>query len=217
MKKPLLFAACAALFATSFVAKAATMITNMSESSDYWASISETGWRAQKFKTDASAATFTLDSVVLKIGNSMQGGNFFVKIYNTAGSEGVWLPDNSSVLGTLTGNADPFMGGDCTYTASGITLQASTNYWIVAGVSSGSGSYEWIGTNSTTTTGAWSITATNTTAESVNSGSNWTSLDGRPLMFAVNATAVPEPSGVLLLMAGGGVLAFVRRRQVRKA
>lgn len=219
MKKSLLCAACVALFASSFVAKADTKITNLTEPVGFTINVTSTAWLAQKFKTDASSATFTLDSVTLKLHNANNPvGNFFVKIYDTTGSEGAWLPNNSSVLGTLTGSSDPSTANTYTYTASGITLQANTNYWIVAGVSSGAGDYSWWDSDTTTTTGAWSITATNTDAWSMNGGVNWTNADGSPYMFSVNATAsVPEPSAVLLLMAGGGVLAFVRRRQERKA
>lgn len=224
MKKSLLFVVCASLFASSFVAKAGpvstTYISNLSQSPDNASPITATAWRAQKFKTDDSAATFTLDSVVLNFWTATDSsGNFFVKIYNSTGSEGAWLPNNSGVLGTLTGNANPSSIGQSTYTASEIiTLQSNTNYWIVAGVSSGTGNYAWGYISSTTTTGTWSITATNTDAWSSTSGASWINNNGTPYAFSVNATAaVPEPSGVLLLVAGGGVLAFVRRRQVRKA
>lgn len=220
MKKSLLLAVFAGLFAaSSFVAKAqTTYISNLAANWTASADITTSQWMAQKFKTDNSAASFTLNSVVLNLDDAVNtSGGFFVNIYNTTGSEGAWLP--SGVLGTvLAGSENPATAGNYTYTASGITLLADTNYWIVAKVSWGAGQYKWGYTTSETTTGSWSITASaNTRAYSLDSGSSWINGDGNPYIFAVNATAVPEPSMVLLLLVGGGVLAFIRRHQVRKA
>lgn len=184
--------------------------------------VDSSNWLAQLFQTDSSASSFTLNSVTLNLGNTGDtSGNFFVAIYSNAGGN---LPGGS--LATLTGNSNPSSAGQYTYTATGLTLNANTKYWVLAGVSSGSGSYSWIDSGGgdpadLAHTGNWSIFTFPTTTDSYsfNGGASWNPAYGSPYMFSASATAVPEPStyallGLGLVIAG---LVHLRRRAVSRA
>lgn len=184
--------------------------------------VDSSNWLAQLFQTDSSASSFTLNSFTLNLGGAADtSGNFFVALYSNTGSN---LPGSS--LGTLSGNANPSTAGQYTYVATGLTLDANTKYWVLAGVSSGNGSYSWIDSNGgypadMAHTGNWSIFTSPTTTDSysLNGGGSWNPAYGSPYMFSASATAVPEPStyallGLGLVIAG---IAHLRRRAVSRA
>jgi hypothetical protein len=85
-------------------------------------------------------ATMSLSTVEMFMFNSLGAGNFYVGLY---GDDGSGLPGAQIQL--LNGSTNPSTAGIYTYTGSAM-LTANTNYWIVAGVSSGPGSYTWGGT-----------------------------------------------------------------------
>jgi hypothetical protein len=102
------------------------------------AAITSGNYIAQPFRTTA-VGPFELSYVTLRMSAGSDGsGQFFVAIY--AGEQ---APAALAVNGLLSGSANPLTRGDYVYSASGLTLDPDTTYWIVAGVSSGAGSYRW--------------------------------------------------------------------------
>jgi hypothetical protein len=199
-------------------ARAEVVLSNLTETIDGADSVYRGTLRAQSFVTNDQA--WTLTSATLSLGSPTNtSGNLFVNLYSNATNS----PGSS--LGTLSGPDNPAAAGQYTYTSNGISLDPSTTYWLVAGVSSGSGFYGWRYTGPTTSTGVWSIPSINTYARSTDAGSTWGSSDGYPYLFSIEATAtapssVPEidPNSlgsVLALVLGS--LGLLERRRLKAA
>jgi hypothetical protein len=164
----------------------------------------------QSFETGTASNGYMLNSITLLMG-PWQGyaSNFSVSIYNdNNGQAGV-------LISALDGNSDPETAGQYVYTATGIFLNSTTPYWIVATCDRSPSSppfplvgYSWQVTSSTNFVSAdrWSVgSAVVNTPIPVGDNSP------RLLQFALNATQVPEPS----VFALGGLalgLARVARR-----
>ncbi len=143
---------------------------------------------------------------------------FTVMLYNN-NNAALYLPAN--ILATLNGSTDPSTTGFNTYTpSSNLILSPNTIYEIVltAGTTIADGAYEWsvAGLNSYSASGNW---AGGGVIAKSNNGSSW---GNQPLIFvnaqfAINASAIPEPSTVLLLLLGSGVLIYVQRTHKSKA
>ncbi len=173
---------------------------------------------AQSFTTDSSSAQFNLISVSLMFYQSVGTiGNFTVTVYgNDSGKPG-------SVLGTLSGNASPtatFAGQQETYTASGVTLNANTTYWVSWGFSSpNDDGATYIGTpmQDTSATGQWSLGVTRV---SFDFGSSWAGFAATefPAQISIQASAiaVPEP-GTYAAIAGAAALGLAAWRRRRPA
>ena len=199
-------------------ARAEVVLSNLTEDFDGADQVNGGSWRSVSFVTNAQA--WTLTSATLFLGSpSNTSGNLFVNVYSNATDR----PGSS--LGTLSGSDNPASAGQYTYTSNGISLDPSTTYWLVAGVSSGIGYYRWLYTHSSTSTGVWSIPSTNTYARSTDAGSTWGSANNYPYLFSIEATAtapssVPEidPNSlgsVLALVLGS--LGLLERRRLKAA
>jgi hypothetical protein len=209
----------AALACLVVPARAEVVLSNLTVTDTDSSDVSLSPWLAQSFVTNNQAWTLTSATLFLKAYNS--SGNLFVNLYSNATD----VPGSS--LGTLSGSDNPTSEGQYTYTSTGISLDPSTTYWLVAGVSSGDGSYGWVydNTGSITSTGAWSIPSTTTYAVSTDVGGSWGSYDGFPLLFSIEATAttpsaVPEidpnsVGSVLALVLGS--LGLLERRRLKAA
>ena len=163
------------------------------------------GGGSQSFQTGAASNGYSLNSITLLMGNWLgNASNFVVSIYN----------DNSGQFGTslatLNGNSDPETSGEYNYFASNLNLNPSTVYWIVANCESfSSGSFFPPGGY------AWQLTAspdyTSSDGWSINTAGNSPPLGNGFLQFAVNATAVPEPSTFAL---GGLCVGLIFSRNI---
>lgn len=172
---------------------------------------------AAGFTTGNTALAYQLNSVVISIFGSINNPapGFVVAIYtNNSGQPG-------SLLGTLSGSNSPSTAGEYTYTAAGITLSALTPYWVVVTgtftASDANTFYLWNTTQSSTytSTGGWTI-QTGTVPGSDDGGATWhEQQEGFTPVFAINASAVPEPATFALALIGGATLLarrFARRQ-----
>ena len=198
-------------------ARAEVVLSNLTETGSF-DSVSSSNWVASSFVTDNQA--WTLTSATLPFGPAANtSGNLFVDLYSNATNS----PGSS--LGTLSGSDNPASAGPYTYTSNGISLDPSTTYWLVAGVSSGNGAYTWGYSNTYASTGVWSMPSTNTYATSSNGGLSWSVQSLTPQRFSIEATAtapssVPEidPNSlgsVLALVLGS--LGLLERRRLKAA
>ena len=108
-------------------------------------------WVSSSFQTGNASSVYIISSVTLRFGRFTLG-SLFLKLYS--GSE-------SPTTEIMNFNV-PSIGGTNNYEftlTSPQLLTANTTYWLVAGVSSGSGRYFWAKTDSTVETGlpGWSI------------------------------------------------------------
>jgi len=216
MKKPTLYKqiALAAIACVLVVPtlRADTYVTNLADTTTSYFSMNSTGqpdWVASQFTTDASATSFTLSSVPIYIYDTVSPGSpFSVQVFsNVAGAPG-------SALGTLSGNSAPPIAGTYTYTATGISLNSSTSYWVVAELTGGS-TYRWASTTDAAT-GTWTIVPD--VLISSDSGTVWTAPLTSPgsMQYDVVAEAVPEPSTYAMLGLGiPAMLGAMRLRQRR--
>lgn len=209
----------AALACLVVPARAEVVLSNLNEIDFNSSLVRSSRWFAQSFVTNNNQA-WTLTSATLSFDSAQNfSGNLFVNLYSNATNS----PGNS--LGTLSGSDNPASAGQYTYTSNGISLDPSTTYWLVAGVSSGDGVYSWLYTESMASTGVWSIPSTNTYASTDDGANTWSLNDGEPFLFSIEATAtaplsVPEidPNGlgsVLALVLGS--LGLLERRQLKAA
>jgi hypothetical protein len=164
-------------------------------------------YTGSQFTTDASASSFTFNSVTIGINSVLTaGGDYAVNLYSDAAGK----PDVS--LGSLSGDT-PSAGGNYTYTSSGIALTALTPYWVVI-ESTGTGQYFQNMTASSSVSGGWGISTQ--VNYSPDSGTFWylAGTAGHRPQLSISATAVPEPSTYAML-AGLGALGLVLTRRRR--
>ncbi len=171
-------------------------------------------WIGQSFTVGGSSAT--LSSVVLSMAADntvIPSGNLFVSLYDATGAGS---RPGASLL-TLSGSANPATAGNYTYTGSYL-LTANTTYYIVAGVSSGTGAYEWAAHDS-------QDLGTIGYSDSFDGGVTWNSdntppgtvFTGETLNMQINGviTPVPEPAewGLVSCSALLGLVCIVERRR----
>jgi hypothetical protein len=199
-----------AMVSTSATAK--LVVDNLSEATSASA---PTSYRSGAFQTGSEAGGYTLESIIFKTSGSptTEHGNFVLQVRADNGGE----PGDLLADGVLSGNDDPFEAGNYTYTASGVTLDPSTLYWLSATVSTGSAYYYWDMTNSTNETvyeAGWSISE----LTAFGGPGNWSVFDNSRPQFGVSiATAsTPSPGPIALLSLGGLILLLTRpKKRVR--
>jgi hypothetical protein len=171
------------LFAFVSMAHGETLFYNLSQTGTGQGTLSNTYFKAQKFGTDGFM--YTLDSVTVRLRAHTQG-NLFVRIYDDAGD----LPNSavgsmkvSSVVGSTYENY-------ILKPQNTISLKELSNYWVVVGIDSGPGYYDWNYTVSNVGSG---VGFSSRWAYSTNAGATWVGIDGEPFMMEVSATrAAPE-------------------------
>jgi hypothetical protein len=192
-------------------------VSNLGQPSTGNAAVASDAWLAALFQTGTNSAGYVLNSIqLLMTAASGSPNGFSVSLYSFNVNSG---PENR--LGSLSGAANPSAGGLFTYTTSSLTLSPSSNYWVVltAATPVANGSYYWSGANSGvySSSGGWFL-----------SGGSFFSTDGLsshwsgsrtgpgPFQLAINATAIPEPSSLVLFGLGGMYLALVAKRRTRQ-
>lgn len=195
----------------------ADMVSNLDEPNQNAAAVGplggspEGGALAQMFSTPADGPGWTLDSLTLALGTTgTPPGSLTVQLYSDAsGTPG-------SLLGNLNG-PDPVPGGvygQYAYTpASTLLLAPNTSYFaLLTAETSPADFYTWRLTSSTAEVGdpGWTIADVSRYNPS---GTTW---EDRPVQkMMVAATAVPEPSSMLLTIAGISALLLGRRCRTR--
>ncbi len=191
------------------VSHGAVIFNNLDQTGLGQGTISNSYYKAQKFTTDSNNYTLNWAKIRLRSNTS---GALFAKIYN----------DNSNLPNTEVGSLTvPSIGSTyANYTCNpsgSITLSPNGTYWVVVGVSSGAGDYDWNYTDSNSGSGVGFSTRW---AYSTNAGSTWTGLDEEPFMMQVDASiseSIPTLNEwgmiilALLLLVSGYFL--IRRRQ----
>jgi hypothetical protein len=187
-------------------------MSNLGQPSAGSVAVGSDSWQAVLFQTGTNAAGYTLNSIQLAMTDaSGSPSGFTVMIYGNGN-----IPRGDSLggsLGTLSGSTDPAISGTYTYTDnSSLMLLPDTSYSIVltSGTAIATGAYEWsyAGTYSYNLSGGWGAGGGLFTSSD---GSSWSESTVGNLQYAVNVTAIPEPS-VFGLTALGGLL-FLRHRR----
>ena len=169
-------------------------------------------WRAASFVTGTDTGGYQLNSIQLKMSSSVGSpSGFAVRLYSASGV----LPGET--LGDLVG-LSPQTGGVYTYGTSSLSLSPATKYFIVltSETTLASGSFQWsVGISSEfSASNGWFTDGSY--LQSPN-GLNWSGYRPNPFQFAIDATAVPEPSTLALFCFSSltvGALLF-RRAKVK--
>ncbi len=187
-------------------AYAVTLVENLSQGNDSALGVAINPWQGASFTT--GSGSYNLNSATLLFQELVAGPNLFLRLYsNSSGTPGTLITSFTNptpITTTLTNN---------TFTlATPQALAANTTYWLVSGVSSGAGGYNWGYTSSFNQTGLPSWTIGDGYVASNNQGGSWDSFptDG-PYQFSLEGTtstpptSVPEPGSVVALLGLGGL------------
>jgi hypothetical protein len=206
------------LFAAQITqAQGTVYLSNLDQASAGSLAVGSDSWLAKMFYTGNNPGGYALDSIQLAMADATGNpSGFTVSIYIITGPDS--FPPIEINLETLNGSANPSTSGIYTYTpASNLTLFPNSPYFIVltAGTAVADGAYEWslAGANSYNPSGgwrAWSFFESNN-----GSAGSWGSASGFP-QFALDVTAVPEPSTISLILLGSGALIYVRTRNKKR-
>lgn len=208
----LLLAAVNGLLLPSFAPAQGTIyLSNLGYASVTNAIVGSDAWRAVDFRTGTNSLGYTLNSIQLLMEPASGNPSGFSVMLYSGGS----VPGN--YLGNLSGS-DPASGGVYTYAASSLTLLPATFYYVVlsSGTSVAVGTYNWgiPGVGQPTVSDGWRLGGGSFGSSD---GASWTLYRPNPFQFAVDATAIHEPSISALVGLGLVGLSFWRRknRQVK--
>lgn len=191
--------------------QAAVVVSNLNEqtlNNDGWAVFSN-HWTGMSFTVGNTSPLWNLDSVDIRAFRGGGGNGFNVALHEDAGG----LPGAPIVILLGPDPQDSPIVDNYNYSPTVPTaLNAGATYWITG--TSITGNFAWVftdplSTNDTGTDG-WGIG--DNVAFSTDQGVIWEARSDEPSMFAVHATAIPEP----LVNLSSGVAAaclLVRRRR----
>ena len=192
-----------------------TYLSNLSQASAGSLPVGSDSWLAAAFQTGTNAAGYLLNSVQLALtAASGSPTGFRAMIYNNGAAPSGIIPGTN--LCTLNGSLDPVAAGVYTFTpASTLTLLPRLFYEIVltAETPMAVGAYEWsfATTSSYNPSGGWFAANGPILTSDNGSPPSWNLSGASSAQFAINGTAVPEPSTLALLALGGWLLAWRHR------
>jgi len=184
------------LFIVELRGQGTTYISSLNLQTAGSLSIGNDAWIAAYFQTGPSSGGYALDSIQLSMSNpSGTPADFLLRIWDFRSPQG---------LATLNGN-DPSGNGVFTYRAESFPLTPNTVYWftVTAATPVGTGSFHWnVGVSGPITASGWLLGNIYTSSPDGLSFDRNHPPPATPL-FAVNATAVPEPASLVLVGCGG--------------
>jgi hypothetical protein len=174
-------------------AQGTTYVSNLGQTSTGSDAVGSDSWLAVEFETGNNSSGYTLNSVQLEMADSSgTSDGFTVMIYSSL--NGATIPKTS--VDSLNGPDNPSTAGIYTYTpATSLTLLPITVYSVVltAATPVADGTYNLSSTDPTdyNPSGGWHSLGSNWTSSN---GSSWNESTTIYPQFAINATAIPEPS-----------------------
>jgi hypothetical protein len=154
---------------TFLISSIITLVGNLSNPTISGYPISVNSWLRSSFTTGSGSDDYIIESVTLRLAAMNANPNLFVRLYNDSlGGLG------SQIISFINPSFTLNITSDYIFTLTTPQILASnTNYWLVAGISGGSGEYLWGFTTSPDQTGlpVWSIG--NNPFYSDNQGGTW--------------------------------------------
>jgi len=192
------------MMALRLTAQGSTFLSSIGGSPLGNRSIGIDSWWGQDFKTGTNSLGYNLNSIDLLMSSASGVPNGF--------RLSLELGFVHTPLGILTG-ATPTTAGVYSFSGSGLHLEPATSYFLVATAisSTNEGAFKWSYTTQPARTNDWVMNSRYHSFDGV----NWL-IDDRStsFQFAINATAVPEPTSLALLGIGGS---FLFTRLARKS
>ena len=190
-----------------------TYLSNLGQPSSGSDIVGSNSWLFTTFRVGTNPNGYVLNSIQLEMTDaSGTPSGFTVMLYGQANNPfGGFI---GSSLGTLSGSTNPSTAGIYTYTDdSNLILSPHATYYIVltAGTAVANGAYDWslAGANSYNPSDGWNSLGGDLQTSS--NGSSWSSPASYDPQYAINATAIPEPSPSWLVLLGSGIFIYVRR------
>jgi len=192
-------------------AHANTVFSNLGQTPAGSLAVASDSWRSERFFTGTNIGGYWIDSIQIQLGTPIgTPSGFSLSIYDMNGLGG-FTPGN--LLHSLSG-PEPFARGVFTFQSAEFFLNPNSGYFIVATATTplASGAFQWDTTSWVDQESVFDFRASGLLFES-SDGHAWTYSRPNNFVFAVNATAIPEPSSLMLLGLGGLWWAAGRNRR----
>jgi hypothetical protein len=188
-------------------ARAATLLGTLPATPANGTTVDPNNRFAVTFTTPATS--FTVDSVTMRLSSYNVSDVPTLSFYTDGGT----VP--GSLVGSAFDNPSPLGDGvsEYSFTPSGtVALNPNTKYWLVYGMTTGSSVWNWSGSSSDPT----GLATFNGYKLSSDTGTSYVNDNSVQFGFAINATAIPEPSTYAAIAACCALgIAMVSRRSKR--
>lgn len=180
-----------------------TYLSGLSEPTAGSLPVGSDAWIATWFQTGQEPLGYRLESIQLLMDQPVGNPSGFTIM--------LWDFRAAQPITTLAG-PDPSAPGTFTYHASSFSLAPSTVYWFVVTAQApvATGAYQWSYSNvNSVQQNRWRTGGYQTSTD----GLVWSRDAGGTFQFAINATAIPEPSALALVLCGGALWLAARGRR----